>query len=242
MLNSNARKQIEQTFEKYGYQPQLIVGKSLPKETGLFYEHNSECGREVALVGYHPLGKDGKVMKCFEVHEELQKAQSEYFWDFSDTMDASNGDITDEEYEAVNNRHRESLSKLYKDALEKELKNGVVRLPYAAEVHDKKARVKSRYCSLRYNFSPEILSVCDISKMDIECFANLYTDAYINPFECNLITVYIGREANEEELVNINEMMKEVFEIINISRIEEYEERKGEEDYKHRNDLRPDNF
>ena len=47
-------------------------------------------------------------MKCFEVHEELQKVQSEYFWDFSDTMDAADGNITDEEYER---ERKESISR-----------------------------------------------------------------------------------------------------------------------------------
>ncbi len=252
LLNWKMRKEkakIEKIFKRYGVRPAHIQGQHVPDSFMLFEGYMLLAGRDVTLTRFAKL--DGSFVR----HDELSDAQ--YLFDAKlfeleenirkqnlspeDTREKFCVERTD-----LVERHLESVRTAYENALREELRNGLVRIVYIPERFDKTATVQSYYMNFQINYSPTITTiarpVCVNDTTVIEKMANLFARAYLEPLPCALMSVYLGNEISEDEVSRIYDMMVEVFDVLNAYHVEEFQRKKNNKKYQHRDDCDPATF
>lgn len=240
------KAKIEKIFKQYGVRPMCIRGQDVPDSFMMFEGYMLLAGRDVRLARFTKLdGSSGW-------HDELRDAQ----YRFDEAFDAveenirkqnlSPGDTREKmrvERKVLVERHIESVRIAYENALREELKNGLVRVVYIPETLDKTATVQSYYMDCQVNYSPTITNIakpaCVNDANVIEKMANLFAHAYLEPMPCSLMSVYLGNEVSEAEVFRVYDMMAEVFDVLNAYEVKEFQRKKNNKKYQHRDDCDP---
>lgn len=240
------KAKIEKIFKRYGVRPMRVRGQEVPDSFMMFEGYMLLAGRDVRLTRFTKLdGSSGW-------HDELSDAQhlfDEALFAFEENIRKQNLSPEDTrekmrvERKALVERHMESVRIAYENALREELKNGLIRIVYIPETLDKTATVQSYYMDRQINYSPTITNIakpaCVNDTNVIEKMANLFAHAYLDPLPCALMSVYLGNEISEDEVSRIYDMMAEVFDVLNAYEVREFQRKKNDKKYQHRDDCDP---
>ena len=241
------KKAITQIFKKYGYKPVSIEGSHLP-DFMMFQGWMKFAGTDVSLVVTSQKIRQEELVshqKLWKIHGDLDSARYK-------ACDSFRGeDVSVEQwkekataflkgqYEAQG----EQLKAAYEDALKEELKVGLVRIAYLPELLDQEAKAKSHYHDGLVNYSPVLLYITKLSSDNmLENMAELFTQAYMRLTPCSLIDVYLGREIQEKELLDVYTMMGDVLCVLNRWKTAEFLKKKDNVKYQHRHDVDPSKF
>jgi hypothetical protein len=131
----------------------------------------------------------------------------------------------------------------YKDVLTEELKHGLVRVYYLKQPFNESAEIKSNHGDWKLNYSPKVFNVLEPAEGDIlNSCASLCAKSFLEPLPCYTFKLYLGKEANENDIIKLSMMMNEIMNVLNHYSIKEYSKKRNNNKYRHRNDFNINNF
>lgn len=240
------KKLIKNILKKYDIYPESIHGRHVPDSFMMFSGFVSLAGRDVDLTLYKVAERK------YSRHKELHEAQSAFKEDLYVVQEIiSKKGLSAEETEAklsaardrLVQKHIEKLVHAYETALREELDAGQVQVLYVPKVFDPSATVKSLREDQEICFSPVLTTIVKPTDNDvIKKTANLFAHAYLESLPCNLMSVYIGKNLSEEDVLRVYDMMEEIFAVLNAYFVYEFYHKKDNKKYQHRNDWRLSGF
>ena len=217
--------------------------------TGEYLPELPLCGNIMQLAGRGiALGSAPHTNLSAEYEEARKALHNILFMDLHVLRDEYITDnMSDEEYESAREQfHKaayakfyEPLRKAYIRLMTEEAKLGGVRVPVRYQLLDETARVPSKYGDWTVRYSPVLTEALLTEPKAIAATAAMFAEAYLMETPCSVITIHFKRAMREIDYFKAQSVLGEFFYTINDYLIEEFEEKKNNEEYRYRNDDDP---
>lgn len=247
MTEKQYRKIYKKHLKLMPKQVKEIIGTDLPdlpKCTNVAYY----AGRSIALQGMLSLNGDENYQAASDalracVYDKLRELQEAKPTDFPpETPPDIIREATDKRrYEIYEELHAE-MEQAYYCALKEGMRLGCVRIPVVLTLAQEDAKVPSKYGTWNVDYSPIVTTVPELRDDMLRAIAKFFTKAMIMEESASVISVYFDKELSYKEYVQTHDVMKSFLVLTNQYLKEEFELKKDDEEYRHRNDEDPELF
>ncbi len=133
----------------------------------------------------------------------------------------------------------EEMEQAYYRTLREGMRLGCVRIPVVMSRADENATVTSKYGPWEINYSPMMTSIPELRDDLLMAIAKFFTKAMILEEPASVISVYFGKELSYKEYVQTHDVMKSFLVLTNQYLKAEFEAKKDDDEYRHRDDDDP---
>lgn len=141
--------------------------------------------------------------------------------------------------EELYNRYYGRLVKAYVALLKAEAQLGCVRVPVTYHRYRENTKVSSHYGKWDINYSPVLSTVPTPSTDVFKSTAQLFAKTLLNQEHYSTITVQLTAPVHEQDYVKTHMLMQQFCNDYNLYLAEEFEEKKDDIHYRHRDDRDP---
>ena len=142
-------------------------------------------------------------------------------------------------YQSLHEQYYERVMHAYLELLREEAKLGCVRIPARYRRLHRNTLVTSQFTGRDLNYSPVMTEVPSVHTDAIFATAKEFTDAWLSGMPCSVVSVQLKKPVTESEYMKTQIVMKQVAALANLYYLEEFEERKDDIHYRHRDDDDP---
>lgn len=207
------RKQISKSLKCAPLKVKSITGQYLPNTHRVFSNFDVYAGRMIHL--YNPDSSTREHTKS--TFDELH-------------MVIDNADVA----------LMDDLVSYYEKALCRAMQIGLLYLPCVYKRYDLLANIKSNFGDYDINYSPVITEVTPVSS--IKDIATIFANAVKNNTACGCVCICVEDNVQENFLSNYCKIFSDFSNIYNKYLINEFNEKRNNVKYQHRNDFDPSLF
>ena len=203
------------------------------------------CGNFVQLAGRTIALQNSAVsdLESTEYLEARDALRNLLYIQVEDTWTDINAATTDvsaeERREKLYHQMNDIVKQAYIRLMTEEAKLGCVRIPVQLNHLCDDTKVQSYYGDWQINYSPVLHSCMLTGAKAIEETAKIFSKAWLKNEYCAVITVRFNKEIRQRDYLMIQGSISEFMELVNQYLIEEFNQKKDDEVYRHRFDDDP---